>query len=164
MTAGERWRASAGLSRSPLFRMGPNSCRVLRQGPSSLSLTFHSACRPPLPSFRSISSSARWRRAVSRTKGGMPRTSKASWAARICLAGEMMTCSMNSPLPKKVAVEYGLFWPFMGQFSPYFTATDEGLVRLARGRPCSRDRPRRYRPCWRPPTGRAWTGRQRRSR
>ncbi len=33
---------------------------------------------------------------------------------------------------KEIAVEYGLFWPFMGQFSPYFTATDEGLVRLAR--------------------------------
>ena len=37
-----------------------------------------------------------------------------------------------SSAKKEVAVEYGLFWPFMGQFSPYFTATDEGLVRLAR--------------------------------
>ena len=31
-----------------------------------------------------------------------------------------------SSVKKEVAVEYGLFWPFIGQFSPYFTATDEG--------------------------------------
>ena len=25
-------------------------------------------------------------------------------------------------------MEYGLFWPFIGQFSPYFTASYEGLL------------------------------------
>ena len=159
--AGETCLAMFGMRRVSASVTGAKACSTSKQLTSRRSLTPQRFCRPSAPSIRSISSSALWRRSVSRGNGGMPRgpnVSCAAWRPPRCKTDYRTSRGIHLKLKMAVPTESVGTAMRKGRLSWGYEAT------RARGKPCSRDRPRRYRPCWQPPTEHAWRERARRSR